>query len=399
MESEKAESRGQRRTGRDISATVLASRDAVKRGESLVGALRDMPLVIYGAGTLGRRVAAAFIDRGATPVAFADADQSKHGSLVDGIRVLSANDAVQAAGPGCCAIVAVWNPHGHSFQQSAHLLRIAGCASVVPLPAVAVGLSGLLPHFFLDDPRLLWDDRERIAIGYDSLADAASRQVFIAHLGWRLGVPWPAQFVPDEPQYFPEGLFVQRDDEVFVDCGAYDGDTVRSFIGLWPHFERCHAYEPDPENLVRLRRMVRGLPAAVAGRVVVHDAATSDVAGESRFEPRGDGGRVAPDGGLVVRTVRLDDEPFEPVPTMIKADVEGAEEATLRGARRLVHDHAPVLAVCVYHRPSDLWELPLLCRRLCGDYALHLRAHGFDGWETVLYAVPPGRSAAAHPAS
>ena len=385
--------------GHDVSATVLASQDAVKRGESLVGALRDMSLVIYGAGTLGRRVAAALTDRGATPVAFCDADQSKHGSLVDGVRVLSPADAVNAAGQGCCAIVAVWNPHGHSFQQSAHRLRAAGCASVVPLPAVAASLPGLLPHFFLDDPRLLWDDRERIAIAYDSLADASSRDVYMAHLRWRLGVPWPEQFIPSEPQYFPEGLFVQRDDEVFIDCGAYDGDTVRSFIGLWPHFERCHAYEPDPENLVSLRRMVGGLPAAVGGRVVVHDAATSDTAGESRFEPCGDGGRVAVDGGLAVRTVRLDDEHFGHPPTLIKADVEGAEEATLRGTRRLIHDHAPVLAVCVYHRPSDLWELPLLCRRFCGDYALHLRAHGFDGWETVLYAVPPGRSPADSPAS
>jgi len=378
----------------DVSAAVIASRDAVKRGKSLVAALRDKPLVIYGAGTLGRRVAAEFVDRGAAPVAFADADECKHGSLVDGIRVLSPPDAVRAAGPGCCAIVAVWNPHGHSFQQSAQLLGIAGCTSVVSFPAVAVGLSGLLPHFFLDHPRLLWEDRERIAMGYDTLADAASREVFLAHLRWRLGIPWPGRFVRDEPQYFPDGLFVQRDDEVFVDCGAYDGDTVRSFIGLWPHFALCHAYEPDPENLVRLRRMLRGLPAAVSERVVVHDAATSDIAGESRFLPCGDGGRVALDGGLVVRTVRLDDEPLGYPPTLIKADVEGAEEATLRGTRRLVHDHSPVLAVCVYHRPSDLWELPLLCRRLGRDYILHLRAHGFDGWETVLYAVPPGRSTA-----
>lgn len=378
----------------DVSAAVIASRDAGKSGESLVRALRDKPLVIYGAGTLGRRVAAELTDRGAAPVSFADADESKQGSLVDGIPVFPPADAVSAAGPGCCVIVAVWNPHGHSFQQTAHALSTAGCASVVPFPAVAVGLPGFLPHFFLDSPRILWDDRERIALAYDALADAASREVFIAHLRWRLGTPWPARFVPDRPQYFPEGLFVRRDDEVFVDCGAYDGDTVRSFIGLWPQFTLCHAYEPDPVNLERLRRMVGGLPAAVAEKVVVHDAATSDSAGESRFDPRDDGGRVAVDGGLVVRTVRLDDERLGSPPTLVKADVEGAEEATLRGAWRLVHEHLPVLAICVYHRPSDLWELPLLCRRLCSDYALHLRAHGFDGWETVLYAVPPGRSTA-----
>ena len=83
MESEKAGSRSQWHLGQDVSATVLASRDAVKRGESLVGALRDMLLVIYGVGTLGRRVAAALVDRGATrAVAFADADLRKHGGLV-----------------------------------------------------------------------------------------------------------------------------------------------------------------------------------------------------------------------------------------------------------------------------------------------------------------------------
>ena len=73
-------------------------------------------------------------------------------------------------------------------------------------------------------------------------------------------------------------------------------------------------------------------------------------------------------------------------------DVEGAEADTLRGARRLLRERRPVLALSAYHHQADLWELPLLLAELCEDYEFHLRAHGPDGFETVLYGVPAERA-------
>lgn len=198
--------------------------------------------------------------------------------------------------------------------------------------------------------------------------------------------------MPLPDQYFPHGLYGPREDEVFVDCGAYDGDTLQAFLRRNQSFTAYHAYEPDPGNAARLRESVGALPAPARGRVTVREAATFDAAGEARFTQAGDGSAMSSAGEVVVRTVRLDDEAISPPPTFIKADVEGAEEATLLGGAGTIRRSQPTLAFCVYHRPTDLWELPLLCHDLCPESRLHLRMHAGDGFDIVLYAVPPARS-------
>ena len=84
-------------------------------------------------------------------------------------------------------------------------------------------------------------------------------------------------------------------------------------------------------------------------------------------------------------------------PSFIKMDIEGAEGAALEGARRLIARHRPILAICLYHRQSDLWRIPLLIESICPGYRHYLRAHETDGWQTVGYAVPPERLKAACP--
>jgi hypothetical protein len=51
----------------------------------------------------------------------------------------------------------------------------------------------------------------------------------------------------------------------------------------------------------------------------------------------------------------------------------------------------PVLAVSLYHKPEDLWDLPLLINALVPGYLLYLRRYSDERWETVCYAVPPER--------
>ncbi|MBQ3179952.1 MAG: FkbM family methyltransferase, partial [Firmicutes bacterium] len=75
-------------------------------------------------------------------------------------------------------------------------------------------------------------------------------------------------------------------------------------------------------------------------------------------------------------------------PTLMKFDVEGAEEAALLGAQKLLAEFKPRLQVAAYHRSEDIFRLPLLIRRLNPDYRLYLRHHPhIPAWETNIYAV------------
>ena len=70
-------------------------------------------------------------------------------------------------------------------------------------------------------------------------------------------------------------------------------------------------------------------------------------------------------------------------------DIEGAEFGALWGARKTIARHRPALAICLYHRPEHLWQIPLLVNEWYGGRArLFLRAHCYNGFELVLYVFP-----------
>jgi len=72
----------------------------------------------------------------------------------------------------------------------------------------------------------------------------------------------------------------------------------------------------------------------------------------------------------------------------IKLDIEGFEKKALQGAAMLIKRCRPVLALSLYHKPADLWELPTLLFDLCANYNYYVRQHGCNSFECILYAIP-----------
>ena len=60
---------------------------------------------------------------------------------------------------------------------------------------------------------------------------------------------------------------------------------------------------------------------------------------------------------------------------------------TLHGAKRVIERCRPRLAICVYHRPQDLWEMPLLVHGFDLSYDIYLRSHGHYDFDLVMYAI------------
>ena len=100
---------------------------------------------------------------------------------------------------------------------------------------------------------------------------------------------------------------------------------------------------------------------------------------------------VSVSGNTLVACVPLDQILADPQPTYIKFDIEGAEREALAGAENTIRGARPILAVCVYHKPDDLWELPLYLRELLDDYRFFLRRHAEEAFDVVCYAVPRSR--------
>src|SRR5262249_23678625 len=153
------------------------------------------------------------------PLAFADNNSRLWGKQVDGLEVMSADEAVRRFGADVPFVVTVYTGGVVRRQLRERGLRVFSFAQLArALPAA------LLPHGAADRPEKPLAEADEIKRGLDIWADDRSRDEYIAQIRWRLTLAedLPACIPPAET-YFPEELIARRSDECFVDCGAFDG--------------------------------------------------------------------------------------------------------------------------------------------------------------------------------
>ncbi|MGC9988606.1 MAG: FkbM family methyltransferase [Terriglobales bacterium] len=354
-------------------------------------------LVLFGAGNLGRKVLQCLRSIGVEPLAFADNSPSKWGSQVDGVPVLSPKDAAAQYGGSALFLIAIWSL-GHYYRDSRTQLESMGCTHVDSTAFLRWKFADqLLPDFCQDLPHKLYEQAADVRKAASLWADDASRQEYLNHVRWRALGDQNALGPPvKEESYFLESLYRIEDREVFVDCGAYTGDTAEQVIRRNPAFSRIVAIEADPENFDCLTKWIGTLDTPVASRISALNVAVGAKRGKLRFQAGGgEGAKLAADGNVVVECIPIDELAPAAGSTFIKMDIEGAELDALAGARRSIQKNRPILSICVYHKQDDLWRIPLFIDTLVEDYRFFLRAHDVDGWQLVCYAVPANRLCSA----
>jgi FkbM family methyltransferase len=363
---------------------------------------KDAPLVLYGAGNLGRSTAQRLRQAGVEPAAFADDTPGKQGQTLAGLAVLSVQAALEKFGAATVFIVTIHSPAASFLRVQRRLQQLSG-ARVISFLALAWARPDVfLPYLAFELPQQLLVKAPDIRRTFDLLADEESRRQFVAHLEFRLRLDFAA--LPRVTgNYFPADILASLPADVtFVDCGAFDGDTVRLFLAHQQgQFASIFAFEPDAGNYERLRAYVAGLDEPVRRRIVTSCAAVGARREQLAFNATGDtGAALSNTGDAQVNVVPLDEAiPNEPTPLFIKIDVEGAESEAIDGCAALIRDRSPVLAVSIYHRPDDLWQLPLALHSLTPSSRLFVRTLGEDGMDIVCYAVPPERISRSFDAS
>jgi hypothetical protein len=68
--------------------------------------------------------------------------------------------------------------------------------------------------------------------------------------------------------------------------------------------------------------------------------------------------------------------------------IEGAELEALKGAKKTIIEHRPQLAISIYHKNKDLYEIPLYLNSILKDYTFRIQHYGNCFWETIWYAIP-----------
>jgi FkbM family methyltransferase len=351
-------------------------------------------MVLSGAGNLGRKVLRALRSEGIEPLAFVDNNAALWGTLVDGIPVLSQEDGARRYGMSATFCVTIWRGEGtDTMAERCQPLIDLGCQKVINFGPIFWRFStALLPHYSLDLPHKVLLSAGQVLAAFDLWHDDASRAEYVAQVRWRLHLDFDNLPLPVAQKiYFPSDLFEVTDEEVFVDCGAYDGDTIEDFLEVSAgRFRRIYAFEADAENFEKLNAYLDSLPLDVRRRITPISKALGERAGTVRFSATGTAAAAISSEGTDVVCVSLDGE-VEDQPTCIKMDIEGSEPAALRGAKMAISRWAPLMCVCVYHSQDHLWSIPLQIAANHDGYHFFLRPHLRESWDLVCYAIPAAR--------
>jgi len=345
-----------------------------------LGKLRQK-IVLYGAGACGGYVLRHLRAKGIEPLAIVDSDSSKWGTTMSKSTMRDGIEGIEIISPDVAKVLyldAEWVACAISRPAAPEIraqLKAMG-GKTKPLWEVLPVCHGLPPK----------GTQKTIA---DLLDDEQSLLEWCRQYEFRKNPDYDAQLPPSDIKeiYFPD-FITHRDDEHFLDAGGGDGDTIKAFIERWTNYSQITAFEPDEENMAKLREST-----STNSRVLRFDKALSDHMHEEFFTANGDYSSHLGEGQHRIQCWKLDDiyaESSRP-PTYIKMDIESAEPEALWGARRILAEHKPVLAICAYHKSEHLWSIPLLIHALQPEYSLRLRRYAEGAFELVWYAVPPER--------
>lgn len=334
------------------------------------------PIVMYGTGNGADKIFNVFEKYGIeVSDIFMSNDFFREDATFHGYKLLKFEDVKNKYDD--CVIVLCFA----AFRRDL-LNKIKDIAKVYELRAPEVPVFG--DDYFCIDTLRLYENE--INEAYSCLLDDVSRKAFVDSLEFRISgkIDYLFDCQTEREEVF-KNIVKLSDDEIFVDLGAYRGDTVEEFLlQTKGQYKRIVALEPDIKNYNKLIENMGTLENAE----FINKASWCD---ERVMKFSGGGGRnstLLDESDEIVHSTSVDKVLNGEAATYIKMDVEGAEAETLEGLKFTLKTYKPKLIVSAYHKTGDLFTLPLLIKKLNPDYKIYLRHHPYiPDWETNYYCI------------
>lgn len=365
-----------------MSSVASIFKDIPSLNSRLNGRLNIEPLLIYGAGNTGRAVAAHLALNQYEVSAFIDKN-ALNNRTCSGIQVLELEEAFKRYGSGATILVAI---HNRGVDMVGLLEDIAnfGFNNVFTMyDYIKAFPSDEAFRYFLSDPRSLQREVENAEKFFSKLSDDLSRSLYLDLLKFRLSGNY--SYCPEPTpsnQYSPSDLPRWQSPLRLIDCGAFNGDSIKLFKSYQYQIDSVIAFEPDSKNYQLLIKNTE------CSNAMYIPCGVSNTAKAMQFNAgKGEGSRVTGDGSISIQMLSIDEAFPDAAPNLIKMDIEGGEHNAILGAQETIKKYKPGLAVSAYHLPVDLWGLGLLISEIEPSYRFYMRSHAYSSFDTVLYAI------------
>ncbi len=394
------------------------------RHEAVTG---KVPVVLFGAGSAGKELYPILKLHEVNPACFCDNNPSRAGQFHCGLPVISLSELRQQHKDSLIFITT--NAYRDEIRQQLVNDGFDKSRILAISDQEAMCYYTHLAQWYWPEEDLIFYKNELLEV-YNSLSDQKSRDIFASRIALFVGGADFKSFRDFISKFsdvrhtggsnflecmnstnYDSEAFLQfnndvlrlDDNEVLVDGGAFTGDSTLEFIRACSRngltYRKIICFEPDPNIFAELQKNTSqygnislrplGLwshPSTIrfADSSILRPGSTRIVSVYGNDDNLS--GQAA--GIREILTNSFDEEfPGEPV-TLIKMDVEGAEIEALQGAMKTITKCRPKLIISAYHKRNDLFEIPLLIRRMVPDYKLYFRHFSSNFGETTLFAIP-----------
>ena len=333
------------------------------------------PIFIYGMGDGALKIMSVFRDKNITVAGIFASDDFVRGHSFEGYRVHKLSEIEEVVEDFVVVLA-----FAAGYQEIVDKIHAIASKHTLYVPDVPVVGRGLFTYDYC------LENADKIQQVYDSLADDYSRKVYANIINFKISgkIEYLSAVTSSKAEIYKK-IIKPNLNEVYVDLGAYNGDTVKEILEFTHgKYVSIYAVEPDRKNFKKLSKFVDGMP-----HIHTYNAAAWCVDTELPFASKaGRQSAITAESDNMVEAVSVDSILAKKPATIIKMDVEGFEREAIWGSAYTIAHYAPKMMVSLYHRNEDIFELPLLIKKLNPAYKLYIRHQLYiPAWETNLYAT------------
>lgn len=358
-----------------------------------ISQIKEYPnVVIWGCSEAKNKVITLLEEYGAAGNVkfYADNNSSLWGTVIDGRMVLSPDEVIEKINTGDIDKIIIASLFLESIRNQLISMGVGEnyfCLNGYPLSMDYFKYAKTSPF------EIIMGEITAYERAYSLMEDTKSKELYASILNSKICMNYlslSCLVTESKWQYFDPELISLNNEEIFVDAGAFRGDTLRRFVELTNgEFRKYIALEADSVNYVALLNEIKKMPT-ISARIKPYPVACWDEVTTLSFQTLGKGGsKVVENGECKVEANTLDNLLRNERVTFIKMDIEGAELKALVGAKKSILNQNPILAICVYHDLVHMHQVPNYISEINPNYTFYLRKYmEHTDLETVLYAIP-----------
>lgn len=335
----------------------------------------SLPIVLYGMGNGTDMVMEKLDEIGVKASEVFASDEFVRGHSFRGYKVIKYSDVCEKYED--FVIVVCFAVHDDAMLEK---IRRMSTEHTLFAPNVPIVNDGVFTREFIEEHDEEFDE------AYALLSDDFSRKSYIDILNFKVSgkVEYLFSCQKNKAEIYSEYLRLDNN-EVFMDLGAYDGDTVREFLQATDNqYKKIIAVEADEKNYKKLTDKTNGVE-----RIETYNLAAWNKKETLFFEKKkGRNSKLSSAGQVEVQADSVDNILDGEKITVLKMDIEGSEEMALDGAKKTIQTYKPKLYVCAYHRNDDMFRLPLKINEIHKGYKFYFCHHPYiPAWESNFYCV------------